>query len=164
MRERSPHTLPRNHCFYQLENWNRTFKRVLSKVICKIILPRTHCFDQMENWNRTFKKRVVKKETQDFRRLLFIHQIKIRMLKGLSIGRFQSWQKVRKFKIVNRINGSKYQLSYIKKIIYIQILFNLWPVDLANRQWSPITRISETSDHIRLQQSFPIIIRFMLWL
>ena len=115
MRERSPHTLPRNHCFYQLENWNRTFKRVLSKMICKIILPRIHCFDQMENWNRTFKKRVVKKETQDFRRLLFIHQIKIRMLKGLSIGRFQSWQKVRKFKIVNRINGSKYQLSYIKK-------------------------------------------------
>ena len=86
----APHTLPRNHCFYQLENWNRTFKRVLSKVICKIILPRTHCFDQMENWDRTFKKRVVKKETQDFRRLLFIHQIKIRMLKGLSIGRFQS--------------------------------------------------------------------------
>ena len=40
--------------------------------------------------------------------------IKIRMLKGLSIGQFQSWQKVRKFKIVNRINGSKYQLSYIK--------------------------------------------------
>ena len=101
--------------FCQLENWNRTFKRVSSKVICKIILPRIHCFDQMENWNRTFKKRVVKKETQDFRRLLFIHQIKIRMLKGLSIGRFQSWQKVRKFKIVNRINGSKYQLSYIKK-------------------------------------------------
>ena len=139
-------------------------KRVLSKVICKIILPRIHCFDQMENWNRTFKKRVVKKETQDFRRLLFIHQIKIRMLKGLSIGRFQSWQKVRKFKIVNRINGSKYQLSYIKKIIYIQILFNLWPVDVANRQWSPITRISETSNHIRLQQSLPIIIGFMLWL
>ena len=42
-------------------------------------------------------------------------KIKIRMLNGLSIGRFQSWQKVRKFKIVNRINGSKYQLSYIKK-------------------------------------------------
>ena len=99
MTERSPHTLPRNHCFYQLEKWNRTFKRVLSKVICKIILPRIHCFDQMENWNRTFKKRVVKKETQDFRRLLFIHQIKIRMLKGLSIGRFQSWQKVRKFSL-----------------------------------------------------------------
>ena len=39
----------------------------------------------MENWNRTFKKRVVKKETQDFRRLLFIHQIKIRMLKGLQL-------------------------------------------------------------------------------
>ena len=60
-------------------------------------------------------KSVLSKKKQDFRRLLFIHQIKIRMLKGLSIGRFQSWQKVRKFKIVNRINGSKYQLSYIKK-------------------------------------------------
>ena len=35
MRERSPHTLPRNHCFYQLENWNMTFKRVELNVILK---------------------------------------------------------------------------------------------------------------------------------
>ena len=45
MRERSPHTLPRNHCFDQLKNWNRTSKRVLSKKICEIILPRIHCFN-----------------------------------------------------------------------------------------------------------------------
>ena len=109
MRERSLHTLPRNHCFYKLENWNRTFKRVnplpitpsttnaklpasdssgfhrafILRMIHKIILPRINCFGQMENWNRIFKKRVVKKETQDFRRLLFIHQIKIRMLNGV---------------------------------------------------------------------------------
>ena len=66
MRERSPHTLPRNHCFYQLENWSRTFKIVLSKMIQKVILPRIHCFHQMENWNRTFKESVVKKETQQY--------------------------------------------------------------------------------------------------
>ena len=48
-----------------------------------------------ENENRTFKR-------------VFVYQDQNRNAKGLSIGRFQSWQKVEKFKIANRINGNKY--------------------------------------------------------
>ena len=89
----SPHTMPRYHCFYQLENWNMTFKRVLSKVICKIILPRIYCFDQMETGIGRFKQRYwdFPREKFDKMSLMIIKWSHIWILFS-SLGFFNFWQ------------------------------------------------------------------------
>ena len=70
----------------------------------------------MENWNRTFKKRVVKKETQGFRRLLFIHQIKIMSTIWIKDGKDQIVHKVNTLEIHQNVSQAAKEMKDTKTL------------------------------------------------